>query len=292
LALAILKLPSRHDREIWDALFEVVTKKDVRSYVQSGRDETFEVSPLGPGRPGHISASADSSQISLPSAFANIWQSGAEIIAGGESPTSRLEGTLTLGDDFVGWSSQFGHCLAKQGKSEHRERLEKRGLRGNWGATAVTSIFRKECVWRLDLGEEHRSAAPDPRARHLWHNLLTSDKLFSIFRPSPSVSRYHLQDKRDILWPRDVCHPAPSVKKKEAKKTGDDGKKKGKKAKGLGDDGKEKEKTTDKLKEVAGKAITAISMARGTEVDTNERLTARVINQLQTISMLLHWNEE
>jgi hypothetical protein len=43
---------------------------------------------------------------------------------------------------------------------------------------------------------------------------------------------------------------------------------------------------------VAGKAITAISMARGTEVDTNERLTARVINQLQTISMLLHWNEE
>jgi hypothetical protein len=64
-------------------------------------------------------------------------------------------------------------------------------------------------------------------------------------------------------------------------------------AKELGDDGKKKEKkTTDKLKEVAGKAITAISMARGTDVDTNERLTARVINQLQTIFMLLHWNEE
>jgi hypothetical protein len=59
-------------------------------------------------------------------------------------------------------------------------------------------------------------------------------------------------------------------------------------AKELGDDGKKKEKkTTDKLKEVAGKAITAISMARGTDVDTNERLTARVFNQLQTIFMFL-----
>jgi UDP-N-acetylmuramate-alanine ligase len=43
---------------------------------------------------------------------------------------------------------------------------------------------------------------------------------------------------------------------------------------------------------VAGKALTAFSIARGTEVDTNERLTSRVLNQLQTIYMLLHWNEE
>jgi hypothetical protein len=33
-------------------------------------------------------------------------------------------------------------------------------------------------------------------------------------------------------------------------------------------------------------------MARGTDVDTNKQLTARVIKQLQTISMLLHWNLE
>jgi isocitrate lyase len=33
-------------------------------------------------------------------------------------------------------------------------------------------------------------------------------------------------------------------------------------------------------------------MARGTEVDTNERITSRVLQQLQTIYMLLQWNEE
>jgi hypothetical protein len=44
----------------------------------------------------------------------------------------------------------------------------------------------------------------------------------------------------------------------------------------------QKGKKAEKLKEVAGKAMTAFSMARGAEVSTHERITSRVLHQLQT----------